>query len=75
MASLAPTGTSDDDTLESFLDPGMADTARFPTSRPRSQLVAPEGSGVAPEDSGEAALDEDPDGPDTVRSPNQAPPA
>ena len=66
MTSLAPTGTSDDDTLESFLDPGMADTARFPTSRPRSQPVAPE-------DSGEAALDEDPDGPDTVRSPSQAP--
>ena len=65
MTSLTPTeGTSDDDTLESFLDPSMADTARFPTSRPRSQ---PEPS----EDSGEA-LDEDPDDPDTVRSPKQA---
>ena len=73
MTSLAPTGTSDDDTLESFLDPSMADTARFPTSRPRSQPMAPEDYGVAPEGSGEAALDEDPDRPATVRSPNQAP--
>jgi hypothetical protein len=60
MTSLTPTeGTSDDD-IDSFLDPSMADTARFPTSRPK-----------AAEDSGEA-LDEDPDDPDTVRSPKQA---
>ncbi len=63
MTSLAPTEGTDDDTVESFLDPSLADTARFPTSRPRSQ---PE----APEDSGEA-LDEDSDGPDTIRSPKQ----